>query len=187
MQIFKQLVEISLRKREPQDIDYSVEAVAILFMAIVYLRYDAFNAIESLSNPFLYSVVSMAGELAFLYLIFASRDKTNRLVQTLTVLFGVSVLIVAVGRLMTLTVILQLAIPMLFIWSIYLSVFILRKALECSAIVSLLLTFGYTFFGLFVVVMLFPEFEAQMLIELDNIKAAMEAAQLQAELEAKAK
>lgn len=181
MQIIKQLYQISLRKREPQELDYSLEAAIVLVMAVTLLRYVSFRSISSLSNPLGYSVVSIIGESVLIYLILRSQGKANRFVQTLTALFGITVIATIASVLMALTVVLQLALPVLIIWAIYLAVIILRSALECSTGVSLLLTIGYSTFSYLLVILLFPQFSVEMLTELEAIKAAIEAAQLEAQ------
>ena len=181
MQIFKQLIEIALRKREPQDLTYSLEVAILLTASMAILRYISFNAMESLSNPIAYSVASVVGECALIYILLRRQNKANRFVQTLTALFGIALIATAVSVLMAMTVILQLALPVLLIWSIYLAVIILRSALECSTLKALLLTIAYKTFGYLMVILLFPKFEAEMLLEWEKIKVVLEATQLEAQ------
>jgi len=177
MQIIRQLAEIAVRKRDPQDLDYSLEAAIILTMSVVFLRYVSFNSMGELSNPLGYSLVSVIGESGLIYALLRSQSKDNRFVQTLTGLFGITVIATAVSVLMAITVVLQLALPMLVIWSIYLAVLILRTALECS----MFLTIAYNAFGYLLVILLFPSFQTEMLAEWENIKAAIETVRLEAQ------
>jgi len=181
MQIIRQLAEIAVRKRDPQDLDYSLEAAIILTMSVVFLRYVSFNSMGELSNPLGYSLVSVIGESGLIYALLRSQSKDNRFVQTLTGLFGITVIATAVSVLMAITVVLQLALPMLVIWSIYLAVLILRTALECSTVTALFLTIAYNAFGYLLVILLFPSFQTEMLAEWENIKAAIETVRLEAQ------
>ncbi|MFT6409058.1 MAG: hypothetical protein ACJAQ6_002481 [Arenicella sp.] len=181
MQIIKQLVQISLRKREPQDLDFSLQAAILLAMGIVFLRYISFLSMSSLSNPFGYSLVSIIGESLAIFALLRSQNKTGRFVQTITALFGITVLATMVSVIMSVTVILQLALPFLLLWSIYLMVLILRAALDCSLVASLMFTIGYNAIGYLLVMLLFPKFQTEMLVEWETIKAAIEAAQLAAQ------
>lgn len=181
MQIIKQLYQISVRKREPQDLDYSLETAIALTMGIVFLRYASLSTMSSLSNPLAYSLASTVGESAAIYAILLSQGKASRFVQTLTALFGVTMIASAASILMTLTVILQLALPVLFIWSFYIMVLILRSALECSTAASLLLTIAYKIAGGFLLIILFPKFQTEILSEWETIKTAFEAAQVEAQ------
>ena len=181
MQIIKQLVEISLRKRQPQDLAYNLQAAILLAMSVVFLRYTSFISLSSLSNPLGYSLVSVIGESLVIYALLRSQNKTGRFVQTITALFGVTVIATIASVIMSVTVVLQLALPVLMIWSIYLMVLILRAALECSIIASLMLTIGYNAIGYMLVILLFPKFQSEMLAEWELIKAAIETAQLEAQ------
>jgi uncharacterized protein (DUF486 family) len=181
MQIIKQLIQILLRKREPQDLDYSLQAAILLAMSVVFLRYISFSSMESLSNPFGYSLVSSIGEALVIYTLLRSQGKAGRFVQTVTALFGITVLVTMASVIMTVTVILQLALPVLVIWSIYLTVLILRSALDCSMLASLMLTIGYTAISYLMVILIFPKFQTEMLAEWETIKTAIEAAQLEAQ------
>jgi uncharacterized protein (DUF486 family) len=181
MQIIKQLIQILLRKREPQDLDYSLQAAILLAMSVVFLRYISFSSMSSLSNPLGYSLVSSIGEALVIYALLRSQDKAGRFVQTVTALFGITVLVTMASVIMTVTVILQLALPVLVIWSIYLTVLILRAALDCSMLASLMLTIGYTAISYLLVILIFPKFQTEMLAEWETIKTAIEAAQLEAQ------
>lgn len=181
MQIIKQLVEISLRKRQPQDLDYNLQAAIMLAMSVVFLRYTSFTTLSSLSNPLGYSLVSVIGESLVIYALLRSQDKAGRFVQTITALFGITVIATIASVIMTVTVVLQLALPVLMIWSIYLMVLILRAALECSIIAALMLTIGYNAIGYMLVILLFPKFQSEMLAEWELIKVAIETAQLEAQ------
>jgi uncharacterized protein (DUF486 family) len=181
IQIIKQLIQILLRKREPQDLDYSLQAAILLAMSVVFLRYISFSSMESLSNPFGYSLVSSIGEALVIYALLRSQGKAGRFVQTVTALFGITVLVTMASVIMTVTVILQLALPVLVIWSIYLTVLILRAALDCSMLASLMLTIAYTAISYLMVILIFPKFQTEMLAEWETIKTAIEAAQLEAQ------
>ncbi|MFT6031549.1 MAG: hypothetical protein ACI854_000073 [Arenicella sp.] len=181
MQIIKQLVQISLRKREPQDLEYSLQAAILLAMSIVFLRYISFLSMTSLSNPFGYSLVSIIGESLAIFALLRSQNKTGRFVQTITALFGITVIATMVSVIMSITVILQLALPFLLVWSIYIMVLILRSALDSTMIGSVMLTIGYNAIGYLVVILLFPSFQAEMLIEWETIKTSIESAQAAAQ------
>ncbi len=183
MQIIKQLYQISLRQREPEDLDYSLEAAIVLIMAIVFLRYVSFSSapMSPLSAPFAYSLTSILGEVLVIYALLRSQGKANRIVQTITALFGVTVLITTVSVLLTLTVILQIVVPFLLIWTVYLMVLILRSALECSTIKALLLTIVYNVAGSLITVLLFPKFQTEMHEILNGMRTAIEAAQIEAQ------
>ncbi len=181
MPIIKQLYQISLRKREPQDLDYSLEAAIVLTIGIAFLRFTSFSTMSTLSNPLAYSVVSIIGESAIIYAVLRSQGKANRFVQTITALFGITVIASAASVLMTLTLVLQLALPILLIWTFYIMILIMRSALDCSTISSLLLTVGYNAAGYLLVILLFPKFQVELLTEWETIKATLEAAQAEAQ------
>lgn len=184
MQIIKQLYEIALRKREPADLNYSLETAIILTMTIIFLRYVSFAQMESLSSPAFYAVLSIIGELALIYALLKSKQKNNRFVQTVTALFGVTLLMSTVILLVAVIPIVQLTILFLMIWSLYLMIVILRSALDCSTPVAILLTIAYNAAGYLLVVILMPKFQTEMLLELDKIAAAYEQAKEAAQQQA---
>ena len=181
MQTIKQLFQISIRKREPQDLHYNLQAAVAVVISVILLRYMAMQQISTLSNPLAYSLVSIGTQVAIIYGVLASRNKASRFIQTITALFGVTLIATGAAVIMVLSVVLQLALPILFIWTIYIMVLILRSSLECSFIASLLLTIIYVAASHLVLTLVFPNFEAELMKGLEAMQATLEAAQLKAQ------
>ncbi len=184
MQIIKQLYEITLRKRQPADLNYSLETAIILTITIIFLRYYSFSKMESLSSPALYSMLSIVGELALIFALLKSQQKDNRFVQTVTALFGVTLLMSTAILIAAMIPFVQLTILFLMVWSLYLMIVILRSALECSTPVAILLTIAYNAAGYLLVVILMPKFQTEMLLEIEKISAAYEQAKIAAQQQA---
>ena len=184
MQIIKQLYEITLRKRQPADLNYSLETAIVLTMTMIFLRYYSYSQMESLTSPAFYAVLSITGELGLIYALLKSKQKDNRFVQTVTALFGITLLMSIAILVAAVIPFVQLTILFLMIWSLYLMIVILRSALDCSTLMAILLTVAYNAAGYLLVVILMPKFQTEILLEFEKIAAAIEQAKEAAQQQA---
>lgn len=172
MQIIRQLIEIILRKRQPQDLAYDLNAAVIGAVGITGLGYLVYSKMPGISQPLFYNAAMVVFQAIGIYALLAMNNKANRFVQTITAIFGVSlilqVLTIASGQIP----ILAMFGLILTVWNFILIVFILRSALECSTLKATLLTFAYHFFMGILMVMVFPKFPLELQAVLETMSSA---------------
>jgi len=185
MEIIKQLYQIVLRKREPEDLSHDLNTAILVIMTTVFIKYAYFSLINTLGDSFTYplgySLTSVAGQSGVIYLMLRAVGKDSRFVQTITALFGISILGGLAMAVMAYSIVLLIAVPLLLFWIVYIQLLILRSSFECSTVIALLITIIFLLVETWVVVLIFPNYDAEVLQSLETIKQAMETAQLEAQ------
>ncbi len=173
MHIIQQLLEIILRKRQPQDIAYNLNAAIATVVLTVLLGTLVYSRFPQFSMPLAYNLTLAGVQALAVYGLLAMAKKANRFVQTITALFGVSVIlqILTIGAGMT-TILSPLGL-VFTVWNMVLIIFIIRAALECSTLQAIVQVIAYHFLMIFMLLLLFPKFQ-------DEVKALSELAQTQA-------
>lgn len=175
MQIIRQLIEIILRKREPQDIVFDIPATIISAMVMTLLGVMVYSQIPQISKPFLYNIAMVAFKCLGIYGLLAINQKANRFVQTILAIFGVSVILQIL--ILTVSLVPFLApLGLIFMgWNFVIIVLILRAALECSIFKALILTIGYHIFMVVLMSVVFPSFSLEMQAFLESLSAEAQA------------
>lgn len=158
MSIVLQLFEIIIRRRQPQDIDYDIVAAVLGFGALVATNYFITSLQPIYSKPLVYSFTQSTVLAIILYGILKLANKEQRSVQTLTAIFGVTAILQMSTLLIFQVPILSPMTLLLGLWDVYLSMLILKAALECSLLQSVLLTVGYKILVAVILILFFPEF-----------------------------
>ncbi len=170
MTIVQQLFEILIRKRQPHDLDYDISAAVMSFVAIVGLGYVITSMQSVYTKPLAYSVTQSLTQAIVIYLLLKVAKKENRFVQTITAIFGVSVMLQMTSLIFLQVPILAATTLFLTLWNFYLSILILKAALECSILQSVMLTIGYQFIVLFVLTIFYPELIEEFMSLADQMK-----------------
>lgn len=173
MLIVQQLFEIIVRKRQPQDIAYSINAAVITIGLTIALGTAVYSRVPQFSMPLAYNLTLSIVQALSVYGLLAIANKSNRYIQTITALFGVSVILQILTIGVGMTGILS-GFGLLFtIWNMVLIIFIIRAALECSTLQAIIQTIAYHFIMLFVLILLFPSFpqEAQEFVQAAQLQA----------------
>ena len=163
MTIIKQLFEILIRQRQPQDIDYDINAAVLSFFAVLALGYFLTSMQPVYSQPLLYSAAQTIIQTALVFLLLKIAGNDNRFVQTLTALFGVSAML-----LMLILILVQVpalvAMPFFInLWSLYISILIFKAALDCRTGLAILVAIAYQIITSLLVLLLFPELLQELL------------------------
>lgn len=162
MNILSQLFEIIILKRRPQDISYDVSAATMAFVAVIGSSYFSVVASGAFAKPLPFVLAQAVTQGIIFYLLLAITKKQVRFVQTVTALFGVSAILQFIGLIILMVP--GLGIIGLFItaWNFYLMVLILREAIDCSTLQSVIITILYHFVIGVVLLMLFPDIFEKM-------------------------
>lgn len=174
MKIIKQLFEIIFRKRQPQDLDYDLNAAVISLLCSIGVGYLVYSALPQISQPLIYNIGMTGLQALGIYGFLAINKKATRFIQTVTAIFGTTVILqiltVGIGKVEVLAIF-SFVITM---WNLILAIIIIRSALECSTIKAVFVTLAYHLFMGIMMAMLFPQFpiELQSIIEAANTAAS---------------
>ena len=168
MSIVVQLFEIVIRRREPQDIDYDITAAALSFAAIVAMGFFITSIQTAYSKPLMYSFAQSVIHGLIVFVLLKFSNKENRYIQTITALFGVSVILQMVSLILLQVPEIASLTLLLSIWNFVLAVLILKAALECSTLQSVLLTIAYQMIALVMLVSLFPDLSSEFMSLLEQ-------------------
>jgi len=167
MKIVNQLIEVIIRKRKPEDVEYSVIAAVVACVANILFYFFIYSVFEDFTQPLLYGVVITVSNILAICVLLKLQGKEGRAVQTITVLFGVSFIFAAVslGALLT-QVLAILAIP-LFAYSVYLSVIILKSSFDSPTLIAIVILISTHFFSGTMLTIVCPNYpqEAQNMLE----------------------
>lgn len=171
MNILTQLFQIIILKRQPQDISYDVSAAALAFLAALASSYFGVVATGGFSQPFPFVLAQGITQAVIFYLLLTITKKQVRFVQTITALFGVSAILQFISLIALQAPglgILGLAVTS---WNFYLMILILKEAIDCTVLQSIIITILYHFVIGVVLLMLFPDIFEKMQAMIDASQA----------------
>ncbi|MBX2847624.1 MAG: hypothetical protein KTR16_04840 [Acidiferrobacterales bacterium] len=173
MKILVQLCEIIILKRRPQDISYDSSAAVIAFMATAATSYFSVVLANVFSQPLGYVMVQVVAQAIIFYGLLSITRKQVRFVQTMTALFGVTAILQFITLFLTQIPGLGGLSLLLAAWNFYLMIIILKEAIECSTLQSIILTILYHFVIGVILLLIFPElFEKMQEVMLEGQSAA---------------
>lgn len=179
MKIVKQLIEVIIRKRKPEDVDYSVPAAIIVSTGNILFYFFVYSVFEDFTQPLLYGFVLTVSNLLAICLLLKLQGKEGRIVQTITVLFGISFLIsTAILALMLTQILAILAIP-LFAYSIYLSVVVIKSSFDAPTLLAIVILVSTHFFSGTMLTIVCPNYPQEAQNMLETMTQQIEAAQQQ--------
>lgn len=156
MNIIRQLFEIILNRRQPEDISYNTNAASIICLIFLLSYYFQLNTISEFTNPFRYALVLVGGHIIAYALLLKTHNKENRLVQTLTSFFGTNlilyipiIIIAPIQGLSIIGVFIQL-------YSVIISVRILKSSFSCPTYLAIIIYISVTLFSIILLFILCP-------------------------------
>lgn len=170
MNILTQLLQIIALRRKPQDIDYDAFSAVFYVVAAVGLGYLINNATSAYSKPLQYSLVQNLSHVAALYGLLVLNKKQNRFVQTCTTLFGVSVILQFISLGTTLSPVFAALSLFFVIWGFYLSILILKAALDTTTLSAILIVIALGFISVSLVAMIYPSFLEEFMSIVESAK-----------------
>ena len=167
MIIIRQLFEVILRKRAPSDVSYNVTAAVTACAAIAFGYFCIYSSFKEFSQPLLYAVIITCSHIIAYALLLKLQGKENRLVQTLTTLFGVSFILNGLAFSFLLTQV--LALVALFFWgyAIVTAIRILKSSFSCPTYLAIVIYISVSLFSSTMLSIVAPSVteETQQLIE----------------------
>jgi hypothetical protein len=163
MSILTQLVQIILRKRQPQDLEYSVMAAVVAVVGQFVMQAAIMSGAEQYSQPIAYGLVYTVANVVGVLLLLRLYKKEARFVQCISALLGVSLILQFMSIFAFSSGILAFTGVMMWFWNMYLLVLILRVSLDTSMMTSVLLTIAYHFFVGFAMIVVFPDLQSEII------------------------
>ncbi|RBP50848.1 hypothetical protein [Arenicella xantha] len=181
MSIVQQILQIYTLRRSPKDIAYHPPAALLLFFVAIALSTIHLSKTPIFYFPTLASASLLAVGVSIDFLILKIHNKANRFVQMTTASLGIACLTTII--LIIATNVKELTLPAFVaqLWGFYLAIIILRDALECSFIKSLLITIAAYLvsasfmINLFLDVDAFKVLQAQSMAELQQTTEQIKA------------
>lgn len=162
MPIVIELLQIITLQRAPQDLRYDQGAAVLSFLGLLAMSYFINGMMVEYTAPLGYAIVQSCCQAVVIYGLLKWRDKSMRYVQTVSALFGTTV-ILQMLTLVALQSSLFAAASILFsIWNFYLMIIILQAALDCSPLRSVIFTVAYHFITVMVLIIIYPNFPAEI-------------------------
>lgn len=172
MHIISQLFEILTLRRKVAELEYN-PSVALLAGAVLVALGAYVNSLSpGLSQPFALSLAQYSVQALLLYGLLAMQSKSGRFIQTISALYGVTVMI-QLASLVTLSVPGLVVIGLtLAIWNFYISIVIVRDTLETSTLMGLLWIFALNAASVVVLMTLFPDFQSMIQAVVEQMETA---------------
>lgn len=163
MNIFQQLVQIILRQRQPQDIDFDQNAAIFYVVATAGINYITSAQSGAFTQPLLISVVQTLAQAGVLFLFLKIANKSSRFVQTATALFGITAILSILVWVIAQIGVLSLLAFILLVWSFVLTVLILRAAFDTKLILAFLLTVALGAASVMITLLVIPDYVTEAL------------------------
>lgn len=167
MNIINQLFDVLLKRRAPEDVSYSVNAMLLICALTVLGQYYQLSLIDGLSQPVLYAIILTTSQIMAYALLLKLHRKENRLVQTLTVLMGVSFIILVIMTVLSLIPFFSIFSLALWGYGIILSIHILKSSFNCPTYLAIVIFVSVSVFSILTLLIVAPSFaqEWQVLME----------------------
>ena len=167
MNIINQLFDVLLKRRAPEDVSYSVNAMLLVCALTVLGQYYQLSLIDGLSQPVLYAIILTTSQIMAYALLLKLHRKENRLVQTLTVLMGVSFIILVIMSVLSLIPFFSIFSLALWCYGIILSIHILKSSFNCPTYLAIVIFVSVSVFSILTLLIVAPSFaqEWQILME----------------------
>ena len=167
MNIINQLFDVLLKRRAPEDVSYSVNAMLLVCALTVLGQYYQLSLIDGLSQPVLYAIILTTSQIMAYALLLKLHRKENRLVQTLTVLMGVSFIILVIMTVLSLIPFFSIFSLALWGYGIILSIHILKSSFNCPTYLAIVIFVSVSVFSILTLLIVAPSFaqEWQVLME----------------------
>ena len=168
MNIINQLFDVLLKRRAPEDVSYNVNAMLTVCSLTVLGQYYQLSLLEELSQPILYAIILTVSQIMAYALLLKLHRKESRLFQTLTVLMGVSFIIMVIMTVLSLIPFLSLFSLALWGYGIVLSVHILKSSFSCPTYLAVVIFVSVSAFSILTLLVVAPSFAQEWQILMEN-------------------
>ena len=181
MNIISQLFDVLLKRRAPEDVSYSVNAMIIACLLTILGQFYQLSLIKELSQPILYAVILTAAQIMAYALLLKLHNKENRLVQMLTMLMGISFIVLVIMTLLSNIPVLSIFGLALWGYSIVIAIHILKSSFSCPTYLAVVIFISVSIFSILTLFIVAPSASDEYMLFFENIqRSAQESAQQKA-------
>lgn len=172
MNIINQLFDVLLKKRTPENVSYSINAMIAACLLTLLGQYYQLNLIKELSQPVLYAVILTVAQIMAYALLLKLHKKENRLVQTITVIMGISFIVLVIMT--VLSHIPFLAIFGLALWGygIVITVQVLKSSFGCPTYLAIVILISVSVFSMLTLFVVAPAAGDEYMLFFEHLQAA---------------
>jgi len=168
MNIINQLFDVLLKRRAPEDVSYSTNAMIVACLLTALGQYYQLSLIKELSQPILYAIILTVSQIMAYALLLKLHKKENRLVQTITVVMGISFIILVIMTVLSYIPILSILGIALWGYGIVLSVHILKSSFSCPTYLAVVIFVSVSAFSILTLLVVAPSFAQEWQILMEN-------------------
>jgi len=171
MNIINQLFDVLLKKRAPEDVSYSVNAMIVACLLTVLGQYYQLSLIKELSQPVLYAVILTVSQIMAYALLLKLHGKENRLVQTITVVMGISFIILVIMTVLSYIPILSILGIALWGYGIVVTVNVLKSSFNCPTYLAVVIFVSVSVFSILMLFVVAPAAGDEYMLFYENLQA----------------
>lgn len=158
MNILQQLIQIITLQRRPQDIAFDQNSAVFYFVLTAGITFITSAQAGVFSQPLLISLIQTSSQALILFLFLKASGFATRFVQTATALFGTTAILSLIVWLLAQLPGVSFLVIFLTVWSFYLTILILRDALDASVLKSALFAIALGALSVFITMTLVPSY-----------------------------
>jgi len=151
--------------------------MVIACLLTVLGQYYQLSLIQELSQPVLYAIILTVAQIMAYALLLKLNEKENRLVQTLTVLMGVSFIILVIMTVLSNIPVLSFFGIALWAYGIVVTVDIIKSSFSCPAFLAVVILFSVTVFSILTLFVVAPVAGDEYMLFFENLQAELEKQQ----------
>jgi len=181
MNIARQLFKIAQNKLAPEDIDYSVSAAIIVYSVFTLLFFVIFGVNKEFSQPLLYSIVLTASAVLALVVLLKIQRKENRIIQTITAVFGIGSIVMCLVIFLALTGIFAILIIPVWVYGFIVCIRIIKSSFSCPTYLAVVIIISSYLFSTTMLSIVCPQSTQEALVMMENLQAQVEEAKIEQE------
>jgi len=177
MTIIRQLFEIILNKRSPADIDYNINAAIICCTGDLFFYFSFLSLFNEFSEPFIYAAIITGSYVLAYSVLLKVHGKENRLVQTLTALFGTSLILYTIALAFIATQIFAVFSLGIWMFSIVVFVRVIKSSFSCPTYLAIVILISSYVFSNIMLSIVCPNSSQEAQLMMENMQQRLEQEQ----------
>jgi len=177
MNIINQLFDVLLKKRAPEDVSYSVNAMIVACLLATLGQFYQLSLIRELSQPVLYAVILTVSQIMAYALLLKIHNKENRLVQTLTIIMGISFIVLVIMTVLSHIPVLSILGIALWGYSIVVIVHVLKSSFNCPTYLAVVIFVSVSVFSILTLSIVAPSAKDEYMLFYENMQAELASQQ----------
>lgn len=171
MNIISQLFDVLLKKRAPEDVSHSINAMIVACFLTVLGQYYQLSLIEELTQPVLYAVILTVAQIMAYALLLKLHNKENRLVQMFTLIMGINFIVLVIMVLLSYIPVLGIFGLALWGYSIVITVHIIKSSFSCPTYLAIVIFISVSVFSMLTLFIVAPSASDEYMLLFEQVQA----------------